>query len=116
MPLRHDRLREVRAQRDMSQDDIAAAVGIGARQYRRYEAGESEPTADVLGKIADAYQVNVDYLLGRSNDPSPYAQLSSREVMEARLAAIFAELNSEQRETLISYARFLKENRVREST
>ena len=38
------------------------------RSYRRYEAGEREPDASTLVRMADFYDVTTDYLLGRSDE------------------------------------------------
>ncbi len=38
------------------------------KSYCRYESGEREPTASVLVRIADFYNVTTDYLLGRSDE------------------------------------------------
>lgn len=39
--------------------------------YRRYESGERETPAWVVVKLADYYKVSTDYLLGRTDDPTP---------------------------------------------
>ena len=40
--------------------------------YRRYESGERETPAWVVVKLADYYQVSTDYLLGRTDEQTPY--------------------------------------------
>lgn len=57
----------------LNQADMAAALGIPFRSYRRYESGESEPTLPILCKVADYFNVSIDYLAGRSTtrDPQP---------------------------------------------
>lgn len=50
----------------LNQADMAEALGIPFRSYRRYESGESEPTLPILCKIADYFHVSIDYLAGRS--------------------------------------------------
>ena len=67
MKLFRDRLRELRIQNKMTQREIATYLGITQPSYIRYENGKSEPTLECLVKIADLYDVSVDYLLGRSN-------------------------------------------------
>lgn len=49
----------------LSQVDMAKALDIPFRSYRRYESGESEPTVSTLCSIADYFQVSLDYLVGR---------------------------------------------------
>lgn len=63
-----ERLHSLRKERMLTQTDAAKAVGISMKSYCRYEAGEREPTASVLVRIADFYNVTTDYLLGRSDE------------------------------------------------
>ena len=67
MKIFQDRLHELRNQSKMTQRDIAAHLGITQPSYIRYENGKSEPTLECLVKIADLFDVSVDYLLGRAN-------------------------------------------------
>lgn len=65
-----ERLNELKSSREVLQKDIAKAVGLSLRTYQRYEYGEREPTASVLIAIADFFNVSIDYLVGRSDDPT----------------------------------------------
>lgn len=48
---------------------VAQKIHITERQYQRYEAGENEPTLSVLLRLADFFDVSLDYLAGRSDVP-----------------------------------------------
>lgn len=63
-----ERLHSIRKERMLTQTDAAKAAGISMKSYCRYESGEREPTASVLVRIADFYNVTTDYLLGRSDE------------------------------------------------
>lgn len=63
------RLKELRNENGASQVTIAKALGITDRGYRKYEAGDSEPTLSVLIALADYFDVSLDYLVGRSDNP-----------------------------------------------
>ena len=52
----------------MTQVQMAALLGITARNYQRIEAGEIETNFVNLVKIADVLDVSTDYLLGRSDE------------------------------------------------
>lgn len=65
------RLEFLRKQKKYTHQDMADKLGITRQAYSNYENGKREPDYDTLEKIADLFGVNVDYLLGRSNDPSP---------------------------------------------
>ena len=61
-----ERLRQLREESNMKQEDIAKGMGIPLRTYCRYEYGEREPVASVLCRMADFYAVSLDYLVGRT--------------------------------------------------
>lgn len=63
------RLQELRKERKWNQEEVAEQCSLILRTYRRYEKGESEPQLSVLVKIADLYDVSMDYLAGRTDDP-----------------------------------------------
>ena len=58
-----DRLAVTRRQRELTQDALAERVGVHVSQIRRYEAGTSAPTLDVLRNIALALHVSIDGLV-----------------------------------------------------
>lgn len=61
----HIRLKELRLKAGESQGKVASAVGCAARQYQRFEKGGQKPGFDNLWKLADHFQVSVDFLMGR---------------------------------------------------
>ena len=63
------RLKELRQSRGLTQNEMAAYMGVVPRQYQRYERGEGEP--DLAGWIllADFFEVSLDYLVGRTEEP-----------------------------------------------
>ncbi len=61
----HIRLKELRLKTGESQGEVASAVGCAARQYQRFEKSEQKPGFDNLWKMADHFQVSVDFLMGR---------------------------------------------------
>jgi len=63
-----ERMRELRKERNLRQEQLAVALNLGMATYCRYEQGKREPTASVLERIADYYDVSVDYLLGRCDN------------------------------------------------
>ena len=63
------RLYDLRKKQNWGQETAAKNFGIPFRTYRRYELGEREPHISSLVKIADVYQVSLDYLAGRTDDP-----------------------------------------------
>ena len=69
MSIFSDRIKYLKNQRNVLQKDIAAAVGVSLRAYQYYETDQREPTMTVLIALADYFDVSLDYLCGRSDDP-----------------------------------------------
>ena len=67
MKIFQKRLIELRKQYGYTQNMIAEKLSIKQPSYIRYEKGEAEPTLENLVKIADIFDVSVDYLLGRAD-------------------------------------------------
>lgn len=61
------RLRELRLQMGYTQRDIAKKLDIAQPSYIRYENGNAQPTLENLCKLADIFDVSVDFLLGRAD-------------------------------------------------
>ena len=59
-------LKTLRTERQLSQLELATRLGISKSAVSMYEQGRREPDFDILNKIADIFQVDVDYLLGRT--------------------------------------------------
>lgn len=49
---------------------VYEAVGMSALGYQRYEYGQREPAHQKLISVADFFDVSIDYLVGRSDDPT----------------------------------------------
>ena len=63
-------IKNLREDRDLRQRELAAVLSVSQNTYSQYENGVIEWTADNLIKLADYYDVSVDYLLGRTNNPA----------------------------------------------
>ena len=63
-------LRKVRTAKKYTQKEVAEAIGVAVRNYQRYEADEQRPAFDVLIALANFYDVSIDYLVGRTNNPN----------------------------------------------
>ncbi|WP_459195802.1 helix-turn-helix domain-containing protein [Wukongibacter baidiensis] len=61
------RLRELRKEKKLTQNDVANKLGISQSAYNHYEKGIRIPDAITLKKLADILDVSTDYLLGRTN-------------------------------------------------
>lgn len=64
------RLKELRKKRGISQLKLAMDLNISQNTVSRYETGSREPSLQELIRIADYFNVSLDYLLERSNNPN----------------------------------------------
>jgi len=63
------RLKELRKKKGISQLRLSIDLNTTQNTISRYETGEREPGIDELIKIADYFNVSVDYLIGRTENP-----------------------------------------------
>lgn len=72
---KYERLRNLREDFDMTQSEVGAYLHISQRSYAHYEAGTRDIPLEILIELANLYQVNLDYLVGRTNvkDLLPYS-------------------------------------------
>ena len=66
------RIRDLREDRDWNQTKVAEYLGVRQTTYSKYELGKLPLPVDVLLKLSDLYGVSVDYLLGRTDERTPY--------------------------------------------
>ena len=65
----YKRIRDLREDKDLSQTKIAALLGMSQTGYSKYETGENDLPTAILIKLADFYNVSIDYMLGRTDNP-----------------------------------------------
>ena len=64
---KYERLRNLREDFDMTQVQVGDYLHISQRSYAYYEAGERDIPIEILIELANLYQVNLDYLVDRTN-------------------------------------------------
>ena len=60
-------IKDIRMRRNLSQAQVAKALGVSSVVYSRYESGTRQPSIDIILQLADLLGVTVDYLLGRQD-------------------------------------------------
>ena len=66
------RLRDCRKERNFTQREISIYCDITEKAYQNYELGTHEPKLSIIMRIAEFYKVSIDYLVGLTDDPTPY--------------------------------------------
>ena len=103
MTITAKRLRELREKKQVSQDDVSKFLGVERTTYTSYESGRSRPVR-VLNKLAEYYNVSIDYLLGLADLPLPKeVNINTLSDMEKQLIFDFRSLNNKGKEKIIQY-------------
>ena len=66
------RIRDIREDNDLTQQQIAEILGTSQTMYARYERGANELPIRHLIRLAEYYRLSTDYLLGLTNEKKPY--------------------------------------------
>ncbi|MDO7907197.1 helix-turn-helix transcriptional regulator [Paenibacillus sp. JX-17] len=64
-----NRIAELREQRGLTQEELAGSLGITRASLSHYEKNRRKPDFETLTKIADIFEVSIDYLIGRTSQP-----------------------------------------------
>lgn len=67
-----ERLQQLKTERKLLQKDIAKENNLSLRAYQYYERGEREPTLSTLISLSDFFDVSLDYLVGRTDNPNSH--------------------------------------------
>lgn len=73
--MQFERIRNFREDNDITQIEIAKYLNCSQRIYSNYERGEVKVPIDILIKLADYYKTSIDYLVGRTNEKTPYPKV-----------------------------------------
>ncbi len=63
----YKRIRDLREDCDLNQTQVAKMLGMSQTGYSKYETGENDIPTAILIKLADFYNVSIDYLLGQTD-------------------------------------------------
>lgn len=81
------RIRDLREDNDMTQDDLASQLGISKRTLLRYESGVSEPTISVLISLSLLFNVSVDYIIG-TKDTTEIDEISIKNELDSVIKSL----------------------------
>ncbi len=73
------RIAALRDRQRWTQEELSKKLGISRAALSHYEKNRREPDYDTLNKLADVFQVSIDYLMGRTNDPERLLDADVRE-------------------------------------
>lgn len=100
------RLKSAREElRGLSQGELAKKTGLQPAAISHFETGARKASLNNLRKLAEALNVTIDYLLGRSDDPSAHGE------MAAKLARHVENFNNEDMELAENFLKMLAERK-----
>lgn len=104
-----ERLKSLRNERKILQKEVASYLGIDRTTYVKYETGASEPSIEILRKLATFFSVSVDYLVGENEKHTE----NNRPITDAELKfALFdgdQNITDAQFEEVKRFAQFIRE-------
>ena len=78
----NERIKTLRLEKNLTQDELAKATGLSRSAMGMYESGSREPNFETLEVLADFFNVDMNYLLGRSGIPNRPTYYLDPEVAE----------------------------------
>lgn len=91
-----ERIAYVRDLCAMKQLELADKIGVTKATMSKYENNINIPNAEILCKIAEVLRISTDYLVGRTNRMTPYANISE-EYSSEKMLSIILKLNDENK-------------------
>ena len=99
-------LKELRDRNKISQKDLASRLGVAQNTLSNWENGNRHPDPEMLTKIADYFDVSLDYLLGRCDNPSPVHEVFAASFHDGM---DYDDLPEEARQELENYRQYLRQ-------
>ena len=94
------KLKELRKNKKMTQEEVSKYLNIARSTYNGYEQNISEPTIETLSKLADLYEVSLDQLVGREfKDDIGYLTFDQKNIV-----MVIKKLNEKNLSTLLGTA------------
>lgn len=102
-----NRLGQLRAERNLTQDQLAEIAGVSRVSYTRYENGTRTPKTAPLLKMAEFFDVDPAYIIGDAEERRPPQTINK----EAECAVLFEQLTSEEKKQAEMFMQFLLSQR-----
>ena len=100
-----DKIRELRKERGLNQDQLAELASLNRVTIAKYESGRVEPGAQALSRIADALEVSTDVLLGRAEELPERNEWKPKTIEAQLVSGAMDKLPQEQRDIILNVVR-----------
>ena len=106
-----ERMKSLRLEAKLTQKEIAEKLGISTAFYGQWETGKRNPASKNLQKIADFYEVSIDYLLGNTDEKKSSKFDDLNTVLDSFTSFDGYPLSDEDHEAVRELLRVRSENR-----
>ena len=105
------RLKNLRKNANLSQVEFAKKFNIANGTVGNWESGKRQPDQEMLTKIADYFDVSVDYLLGRTNTPKPTPLDEQLSGVDFAMWNEAKDMTDAEKQDIVNYMKFKKTQR-----
>ncbi len=109
-----EKLKKARMDKGITQTELANLLEITQQGYANYENGRREPDIKTLIRLANFFDVSLDYLIGATDDPTPPNKkplTNSQRVIKLQEILSKIELNIDEDEALETIIKFINSNK-----
>ena len=99
--------RKLRTSSNLTQSALAEKIGISRSTIGMYETGAREPDFETLEKIADYFNVDIDFLLGRTNQTTMLPETIGKYSKTHELDVIYEQLSDHNQRKVLTYSKNL---------
>ena len=107
-----ERLKSLRKERKLTQSALGSILNYGYTAISNYESGRNEPSITDLKKIAEFFDVSMDYLLCVNDIRNPYVERDYPEQFN-EFKNIYTMLDNDKRELLDDFMRWMLERQIK---
>lgn len=97
-----NQIKSLRKAKKITQKQLGDVLGVAESTISMYESGNRQPDVDTMRKIADYFNVTIDYLIGGENISS-----SDKDELDKKIIKIFDSLSENDQAQVLDYARYL---------
>lgn len=109
------RIKELRIEKNLSQEEVAKGINTSQRNIGRWENGENLPSSEYIILLADYFQCSTDFLLGRSDDFGNISVNHELSKDDEYLLFLFRKLPEIRKKTIIDTLEAMTERAERSS-
>ncbi len=103
-----ERLKELRKKANITQLEFAKKFNVSNGAIGNWESGKRQPDSETLSKLADFFNVSIDYLVGRTDNPTPPTIDEQLDGVEFALYGEVKDMTEAQKRDVLNFIKFLK--------